>query len=223
MHCNSPKSAYWRFLGAVAVALLAGCAGQTPAIPPAAGIGTNLSAPDVSAPPKCKTQKNSKDYASSGTQNMKAAGGNLCVPEFGGWGGDLQYPNLNYSQTFTVTLTSSTTAYSGGNWPPAGSSKPIFYIAYAFDGLPGFGGTLPHGTPIEGSHITPNAKYTVEIWEYDYGGLWTEIGTCSATAKKSTKYGGSIAALGAPWINEYYKDKTGVIEIFKGALVSNAC
>jgi hypothetical protein len=223
MLCNLSKSSYSIFLGAVAVALLAGCAGQTAAIPSAAGIGTNLSAPDVSAPPKCKGQKNSKDYATSAAENMKTAGGNLCVPEFSGWGGDLQYPNLNYSQTFTVTLTSSTTAYTGGNWPPAGSSKPIFYIGYAFDGFPTFGGTLPHGTPLESSHLTPNGKYTVEIWEYDYGGLWTEIGTCFATAKKSTKYGGSIAAFGAAWINEHYGDKTGVIEIFKGALVSNAC
>jgi hypothetical protein len=223
MRCNLSKSAYLRFLGAVAVALLVGCAGQTAGIPPTAGMELNVSAPDVSAPPKCKGQKNSKDYATSATENMKTAGGTLCVPEFGGWGGGLQYPNLNYSQTFTVTLTSSTTAYSGGNWPPAGSSKPIFYIAYAFDGFPGFGGTLPHGTPLESSHLATNGKYTVEIWEYDYGGLWTEIGTCYAAAKKSTKYGGSIATLGAPWIHEVYKEKTGVVEIFKGALVSNAC
>jgi hypothetical protein len=222
MRSNSPKSASWSFLGAVAVALLAGCAGQTATIPSAAGIETNWSVPHVSAPPKCKGQKNSKDYATSATQNMKTAGGSLCVPEFGGWGGGLQYPNLNYSQTFTVTLTSSTTAYSGGNWPPAGSSKPSFYIAYAFDGFPTFGGTLPHGTPVESTHVKPHDKYTVETWEYDFGGLWTEIGSCFETAKK-WKHGGSIAAVGAPWLNEAYKETSGVIEIFEGALVSNPC
>lgn len=231
MFRHKSGSSRGEFLGAViATALLAGCAGQTAVVPPQttsaapsalANVGINAILPDV-ALPKCKGEKSSKLFATVQSEKMSTKGGTLCVPAFGDWGGSLQYPNLNYSQSFTVTLISSVKAYGSGPWPPNGSQTPIFYLQYQFSGLPGFGANLPKGNPLASSHLAFKKPYTVEIWEYNYGGLWTSIGSCYQVGAKS-KYGGALSGVGAPWVNQFYRDKTGVIEIFKGELVTTRC
>ncbi len=209
----------------VASALLAGCAGsaalvpqQITAIPPGgvAGLGA---VPSVVAPPKCKGQKNTKEYATVAKQTMKAAGGGLCVPAFGGWGGALQYPSINMG--YTVALTSSTKAYKPSLFPPPGSSKPIYYLQYTFNGFPSFGGTLPKGSPLVSAHVSAKKKYTIQLWENVIVG-WSELSSCYAVAAKS-KYGGALSKVGQVFAGQFYRETSGVIEVFGGQLASNQC
>jgi hypothetical protein len=210
--------------------VLAGCTGGTPVSPQSVSpgfsalpsFGPSASGPDVSQPPKCKGQKNTKLYAVVATQNVKTGGGSLCVPAFGGWGGALQYPDLKYSQSFTVKLISSTKAYASGTWPPNGSQTPIFYLQYAFSGFPSFGSNLPKGNPIVSNHLLAGKTYTVELWENVIAG-WTDLGSCYAVAKKSSKYGGQLSKAGGVFDNASYREGSGVLELFKGKLVSNPC
>jgi hypothetical protein len=121
-----------------------------------------------------------------------------------------------------VELISSTKAYSPKLFPPSGSQKAIFYIQYAFKGLPEFGTALPRGNPIVSSHLAAKKKYSVQLWEKIGSGLWSSLAECYAVAQKS-KYGGSIAGGGATFEGLFYREATGVIEVFNGALVSNKC
>jgi hypothetical protein len=214
----------------VTIVLLAGCTSVT-AIPPQtvssgsnalASFGSSADRPDISVPPKCKGQKNTKLYAEVATQNVKTAGGSLCVPAFGGWGGALQYPDLKYSQSFTIQLISSTKAYASGKWPPNGSQTPIFYLQYAFSGFPTFGSTLPKGSPMVSSHLLAGKAYTVQLWENVIVG-WTDLGSCYVVAQKSSKYGGQLAKVGGVFDNVFYREASGVLEIFKGQFASNKC
>ncbi len=211
----------------VAIALLAGCAGQTSFVPPQTspvtpdalrGQGMDANRPDV-APPKCKNQKTTKQNASVASQKMSTKGSSVCVPSFGGWGGTLQLPStdMNYS----VAMISSTKAYDPSLFPPAGTQKAIFYLQLKFSGFPTFGSMLPSGKPLVSSHLAPNKPYTVEANENLYVG-WTPLGSCYAVAKKSL-YGGEIARAGAVFAGQFFREHSAVIEVFKGKLVSNAC
>ncbi|MGA8474558.1 MAG: hypothetical protein WB681_05780 [Candidatus Cybelea sp.] len=229
MRFNRSGSSRWGFLvSAVVIGVLAGCAGQSTLTPPA-NLGAadalqrlGINVPDVSAPPKCKGQKNTKEYAEVAKEVMKMNGGSLCVPAFAGWGGALQYPKTYGSYGYNVKLISSTKAYKGGNFPPAGSQKPIFYLQYAFNSFPGFYPTLPKGAPLVSSHVTRKKRYTVELSEYLYGLGWSQAISCYQVAKPS-KNGGSLAALGAVFEKQTFREKTGVIEIFDGEQVTNKC
>jgi hypothetical protein len=227
---NFPGSPRWGFLiSALAIALLAGCAGQSSLTPPPANLGAadtlqrlGTGVPDFTPVPKCKGQKLTKYYAEVAKEAMKTSGGSLCVPAFSGWGGALQYPKTYGSYGYNVKLISSTKAYSGGNFPPAGSQKPIFYLQLAFNSFPGFYPTLPKGNPLVSSHLIPKKSYTVELSEYLYGLGWSSAISCYQVAAKS-KYGGSLAAVGAVFDQLTFREKTGDIEIFAGALVTNKC
>jgi hypothetical protein len=224
---TSSRSPRVKLLGAaIAVSVLAGCAGNSSTIPAetfaASSVGLREALPDVPAPPKCKEQKSTKLYARGAKQNMKTGGGSLCVPEFAGWGGSLQYPPTAGSAKYAVTLISSTTAYKGSLLPPTGSQTPIFYVQIAFNGLPGFNATLPKGNPLVSSHLSAKKPYTAELWLYVYKIGWSELGSCYQVAAKS-KYGGSLSALGAVFENTTWSYATGALEIFKGELVSNKC
>ncbi|MGA8575476.1 MAG: hypothetical protein WB609_07310 [Candidatus Cybelea sp.] len=227
---NSSGSPRWGFLiSALAIALLAGCAGQSSLTPPPATLGAadtlqrlGTNVPDFTPPPKCKGQKITKQYAEVAKEAMKMSGGSLCVPAFSGWGGALQYPKTYSSYAYNVKLISSTKAYPGGSFPPAGSQKPIFYLQIAFNSFPGFFPTLPKGNPLVSSHLTPKKSYTIGLYEYFYGLGWSEEASCYQVAAKS-KYGGALASLGAVFERQTFREKTGAIEIFAGALVTNKC
>ena len=178
--------------------------------------------PDVSPPPKCKGQKNTKNYADVAKEVLKANGGSLCVPAFGGWGGALQYPQQYGSYTYTVKRISSTKAYKGALLPPSGSKKPIFYLQIGFNSFPGFYPTLPKGAPLVSSHLKPKSSYTVELFEYFYALGWSPEVLCYQVAGK-LKEGGSLADAGALFDKFTFLEHNGAIEIFEGALVSNQC
>jgi hypothetical protein len=224
---NWSRSPGLRLLTILAAAWLAACAGRTAVIPsqsvpvaPDALLGTGMdSIHRDAAPPKCKSQKNTKQYASVASQKMNTKGSSLCVPSFGGWGGALQFPSTDMN--YTVGLISSTKAYDPSLFPPAGSQKAVFYLQYKFSGFPQFGSALPAGKPLVSSHLAPNKPYTVEASENVYVG-WTPLGSCYSVAKKSL-YGGEIAHAGAVLEGQFFRERSGVIEVFKGKLVSNAC
>jgi hypothetical protein len=216
---------------ALATALLTACAGGTGAIPPQtavldpgalSGPGFDGVAPNVTAPPKCKSQKDTKYYAAVASQTIKeVTGSSLCVPAFGGWGGSLQFPGT-YNASYTVGLTSSTTAYKGGTFPPAGSTKPIFYLQILFTGFPGFYQSLPKGGPLESTHLTAGKPYTIVLSEYFYALGWSKVGSCYQTAKKS-KNGNGLAEIGSLFEKTTFLEQKGIFEVFKGELVSNQC
>lgn len=217
---------------AIAMIALAGCAGgsgivpsQTTFAPPNAltSFGVDQLLPDAATPPKCKGQKSTKEDAKSALLHMKTAGSSFCVPEFGGWGGSIQYPETYGSYAgYTATLISSTKAYKGSLLPPAGSVTPIFYLQIGFNSFPGFYPTLPKGSPLVSSHLTSKKSYTVKLFLYLYGLGWEELSSCYQVAK-SSKYGGSLAAVGALFEKQTFLEKNGAIEVFKGQLVSNQC
>jgi hypothetical protein len=220
-----------KWLGAVALALVAGCAGSSTAIPTqttlaapnalqSLGITTGIS--DAKAPPKCKHQKTTKEYAEVATEDMKVAGGSLCIPSFGGWGGAIQYPGTHSSTKYAVELITSTKAYKGSLLPPAGSQKAIFFLQYYFNGFPGFYPTLPKGKPLVSSHLVPKKSYTVGLWVYYYALGWSGEVSCYQVAGKS-KYGGSLADVGAVFENLTLGEPKGAIEVFSGQLSSTKC
>ncbi len=133
----------------------------------------------------------------------------------------MQFPGT-YNASYTVSLTSSTTAYKGGLFPPGGSQKPIFYLQIAFSGFPGFYHSLPKGNPLESTHLTAGKPYTIEVLEYFYGLGWSEVGECYQNAKKA-KNGNGLAGGGTIFEGAVFREQKGVLEVFKGALVSNQC
>jgi hypothetical protein len=208
------------FIAAIGIVVLAGCAGYSPAIPSQA-LGLNLMLPNA-APAKCKTQKGTKEYATVAKQTIKeGTGSSVCVPAFNGWGGDLQFPGT-VNDSYTISMTSSTTAYKGGSFPPRGSHKPIFYLQFAFDGFPGFYQTLPKGTPIESTHLAAGKPYSIEVEEYFYALGWAEVGECYQIAQKA-KAGNGLADTGSLFENETFREPKGILLVFDGELVSNKC
>jgi hypothetical protein len=230
MRFNRWGSQRWGFLvPAVAIGLLAGCAGQSTLAPLPANIGgtdtlarLGMDVPDVLPPPKCKSQKNTKEYAEMAREVLKKGGGSLCVPAFKYWGGALQYPQTYGSYTYNVKLISSTTAYKGALLPAAGSKTPLFYLQIGFNSFPGFYPTLPTGLPLVSSHFKPSKSYTVELFEYFYGLGWSAEGSCYQVAKKS-KNGGSLAGAGTVFDKLTFLEHNGAIEIFEGALSPTKC
>lgn len=230
MRFNRSGLQRWGFLvSAVAIGLLAGCAGKSTLAPLPANLASTdalqrlgADVPDVSPPRKCKGQKNTKHYAEVAKEVVKANGGSLCVPAFEGWGGALQYPRTYGSYKYTVKLIGSTKTYKGAMLPPAGSKKPIFYLQIGFNSFPGFYPTLPKGAPLVSSHLKSKKSYTVELFEYFYALGWSEEASCYQVAMKS-KNGASLADAGAVFEKITFSEHNGAIEIFEGALVSNKC
>lgn len=213
-------------IAAFALVLVAGCGasiGSSQGIPslPEAPLSAGVVAawiPDLT-PPACKGQTKTKQYASLNGQHVTPKGGSVCVPAFGGWGGSLQLPPSNgYA---TIGLISSTTAYEPGLFPPPGSKAPVFYLQFALSMDLTFGSTLPYGNGISSAAIVPKRTYTAEA-ALDFGSLWEYLGGCYSVAKK-TKYGGSIGRVGGVFRGHGLNHSNGVIEIFSGKLVANAC
>jgi hypothetical protein len=214
-----------RRLGSLAVAaFLAGCSGGS--LIPSQGValssdsGVTVGLPDA-GPSPCKGQKNTKHYSSLGSQPLKSGGGSVCVPAFGGWGGALQYPPIDASST--IALVSSTTAYAGGNFPPPGSQKPIFYVQFNLNGILTFNSPLPNGNGFVSIHVVPKKTYTAELFQYYPGIGWSSVmNACYSVAKKVT-VGGGIPRVGSVFVNQSFREPSGIIEVFSGKLSTNKC
>lgn len=214
------------FGAAAAAALLTACAGRTGGIvPPAPAQNLAPSAaralmpyaanPEV-APPDCKGQKSTKQYASV-TAKMLTKGGTLCIPAFGGFGGTITYPPAN--PAVKVKLTSSTTNYD--NMPEFGTGTPIFYLQLALLGDTSFGTSLPAGGGLDSATIEPRKAYTA-YGAAALGSLWIGFPPCFAIAKKS-KYGGQISGIGTVLEGRSVDKTNGVVVIYPGKQSSTKC
>ncbi len=209
----------------VSATSLAGCAGGSTLVPlqpsaPAANAFSFVNARLPNAgPPPCKGQKNTKQYATVGPQGISTKGGSLCLPAFGGWGGSIQYPNVN--EGAQAYFTTSTTAYQPGLFPPPGSMTPLFYIQFSFSANVTFGSKLPAGNGIASEKVIPLKAYTAES-ALAFGSLWEPFGSCYSIAKK-VKYGGGIGRVGSMFLGKHMTPSSGVIEIYQGKLVGNKC
>ena len=194
---------------------LSACAQRAGTLPPAA-IGQ---VSPLAVPPDCKGQQNSKQYAAL-TGPLKSSGGAFCIPAYGGFGGNLEYPNASYNGSVNLTLTSSVKNYN--HQPKLGSGKPIFYIQFAISGAVSFGGNLKAGGGLTSAKIVSGNAYSL------YGqatvlGQQIDLGPCYVTATKG-KYGGVIGGLGSLVKNrEVPTAASGVIEIYSGEATSYPC
>jgi hypothetical protein len=229
VRARSRRSVWLQLVGIVAAALLTGCGGGS-AIPAqtafAPGALSNLgrSVPDAKAAPKCKGQKDTAKYASVAKETMNPKGGSFCIPAFGGWGGELQYPSVVNKGKYTVAFTSSTKQYTGGKFPPPSGpfTNPIFSLQIAFSGFPGWTATMPKGKPFVSAHLKAHKPYTIVLYN-DVIVTWLEINMCYQVAKKSA-YGAELTGVGdALFKDATFKEMDGALEIYEGQLSSTKC
>jgi hypothetical protein len=199
-----------------AAALLSACAQQGAASLPAMPAAQRLPAP-LANPPQCKGQQNEQYYASLSVK-LKTKGGAFCIPEFGGFGGKVQYPSLR--PAVTLKLISSTTNYD--NLPELGSGSAIFYLQLSISG----GTTFGHNTKAKGGltsqAIVAGDPYTV-FGEAIVLGYHYHFPPCYTIATKG-KYGGVIGGIGTLLKGvQVPTSGTGFIEIYSGQQASEEC
>jgi hypothetical protein len=155
------------------------------------------------------------------TQTLATAGGSLCIPAFGGFGGSIAYPTS--SNAVNITLTSSTTNTAG--YPALGSTTPIFYLGISLAGGTTFGTGAPAGGGLAApsATIVPGQTYTV------YGqatllGVPVNFSPCQSVATAGGGGTGVISGLGTVLKNVSVPiSASGVLEIEPGASGSGPC
>lgn len=208
------------FAGAAALlvgALSAGCAQHTGTlvpVTPSAAARTNL--PDAN-PPQCKGQQD-QQYDATLTEKLKTKGAAFCIPEFGGFGGKVQYPSVTPSVKLTVT--SSTTDYD--NLPQLGSGSAIFYLQLAISGSTEFGSGTKAGGGLTSAQIVPGDSYTA-FGEATILGYRFQFKPCYTVATKG-RYGGVIGGIGTLLKGvQVPASGSGFIEIYSGQQSSTEC
>ncbi|MFZ0031864.1 MAG: hypothetical protein WAK84_08325 [Candidatus Cybelea sp.] len=196
--------------------VLSACAQHGAFMPATSFVPQQIALPDLT-PPKCKGQKSTKNYASL-TVTLSTKGGSFCVPEFGGFGGTIEYPGANPS--VKLALISSTTDYN--HLPQLGTGTAIFYLQLAISGGTAFGNQVPAGGGLAAKKLVPEKPYTsygqAKIFGYTF-----KFGPCVATAKKS-KYGGSIGGIGTLLKGAHVPSAaSGLIEIYSGKQTATPC
>ncbi len=168
-------------------------------------------------PPQCKGQKN-EQYYSTVTATLKTKGGAFCIPEFGGFGGKVQYPSVKPS--VKLTLTSSTTDYAG--LPQLGSGSAIFYLQLSISGGTSFGSNTKAGGGLTSESIVAGDTYTA-FGEAIVFGYHYKFKPCYAVATQG-KHGGVIGGLGSLLKGvDVPTSGSGFIEIYSGEQASTQC
>lgn len=172
----------------LATALLSGCVGRI-----VTTIPSDLQAPQEVAHPRalptCKGQKNTKSYASL-TGTLSTKGGVVCVPEFGGFGGTIEYPTVNRSVQFK--LISSTTDYA--KLPQLGPGTAIFYLQVSLSGTTTFETKSRAGAELWSEKLTAGKCFEVAT-EGKISG--NPFGPAAVYVKAiKGKYGGAIGDFG---------------------------
>jgi hypothetical protein len=198
-------------------AFLCACAGHsTTALLPSAA-APSLLAP-MAVPPQCAGEKAGPKYGSA-TAIVSTRGGSFCVPAFGGFGGDILYPDANRS--VKVGLISSTSNYNHG-LPSLGRGTPVFYLQLSFSSVTTFGTSLPAGGGLAGKKLIPGKTYTA-FGQGRAGLLFFRFKPCFLNAAKSN-YGGIISDLGTLLKAKTIPGKaTIVIEIYPGRQTGAKC
>jgi hypothetical protein len=202
----------------VGLALVAACAmascGQRDgaALPPA------TTARAATAPPQCKDQRTKAKYAQIKVK-LKTRSDSFCVPEFGGFGGTIEYPGVKRSVKL-VLRSSTENIYDE---PLLGSSgTPIFYLNLHFLAGTEFRTKLKSTGGLTSATIQAGQTYTA-FGIMAFGHLVEMLPPCYAVATQGP-YGGIL-----PGIGQLFSDVTivsagyGVIEIYSGMQVSQGC
>jgi hypothetical protein len=197
--------------------LLAACSQSGSTILPSGGLApAGIALPDA-VPPKCKGQKDTKQYASL-TATLQTSGGSFCIPEFGGFGGTVEYPTTDPS--IKVTVTTSTTDYD--SLPQLGSGKAIVYIQLALSGGTAFGDSVKAGGGLTAKKIVSGKPYTA-FGEAMIDSIEIKFTPCYAVATKG-KYGGVIGGLGTLLKGQLIPAAaSGFIELYPGKQATSKC
>jgi hypothetical protein len=196
-----------------------GSATPTPA-PTATPTAAPTSSPTAAAIAACSNQATGAASASV-TQTLATAGGLLCIPAFGGFGGTIAYPPVTTS--VSIALTSSTT--NTGSYPSLGSATPIFYLGISIGGATAFGtGSSGGGLLATSTTIIPGQVYTV-FGAATLFGISRAFSPCQTTATAGSGGNGVIAGLGTVLNSVTVPTATtGVLEIEPGATAgAGAC
>jgi hypothetical protein len=212
-----------RFTLAV-TALLAGCgqAGGNVAVTPGTTTASAVqSFPAAHAPagnpPRCQGQRSRKHYAQTVTK-LKQLGGTICVAEFRGFGGTLEYPTVERS----IKLTNRTTVADIYNQPEMGSGAPLLYLNLHFAANTRFGAGVRSQGGLESRKFVAGQSYTA-FGQVAVGHLVFMFTPCYSVAT-SGAYGGLLPNVGALFDNATITGNGfGVIEIYPGAQVSQQC
>lgn len=183
-------------LALIAIAILQGCGSGAPL--PATSLGSPPAIGPMrdAAPPACKAQKKTKQYADV-LETLDANGGTLCIPMFADFGGTINVPMATLADK--VTLTSSTTNYA--NVPlPKKSGSPIFYLNITPASTTSFGAKLKAGGGLTGAGVKAKNTYTAYLEGYSFS-IWRSPLDCYGVATAG-KYGGVLTGLGSLLENE---------------------
>jgi hypothetical protein len=166
------------------------------------------SAPTGTAPLACTGQTTTGTNASV-TQALATAGGSLCIPAFGGFGGTLNYPTVTSS--VNVTLTSSTT--NDASFPSLGTVTPIFFLQIALAGGTTFGTGAAAGGGLASTSIVVGQTYTV-FGQATIAGIPLNFSPCQSVATAGAGGTGVISGLATVLKNAAIPlAATGVLEI----------
>jgi len=201
----------------LSLALLSACGRSGAGLLPST-VAPSLERPLHAAPPKCPGEKVKPKFGSL-TVPLSTSGGSFCIPAFGGFGGNIEYPSANPS--VSLKLVSSTTNYNG-SLPSLSAGKPIFYLQLSISGPTTFGTNVPAGGGLEGKQIVPAQTYTA-FAEASALGITDKLTPCFLVASKN-KYGGIISGLGTllKGLNVPVAAQ-GIIEIYSGKHASSNC
>jgi hypothetical protein len=204
-------------------ALLAGCA--QPGNNVAAAPDTTAPTPTVASmaraaggnPPRCPGQRSRKRYAQTVTK-LKRSGGSICIGEFRGFGGTLEYPTVERS----IELTDRTSLADIYYQPELGSGKPLLYLNLHFSDNTRFGASVPSQGGLSSSKFVPGQAYTA-FGQVAVGHLVFMFPPCYSVAAYGAD-GGLLPNIGALFDNATITGNGfGVIEIYPGAQVSQEC
>jgi hypothetical protein len=194
-------------------AILAGCAQNSAALPPAAQSDVRSAA----TPPRCLDQRTTKKFGAR-TITLKKAGGSLCVPEFGGFGGSIGYPKVEAG----VALTARTSTQDIYDEPQLGSGTSLVYVNLHFHAGTHFGSTLKVAGALTSASFTSGQPYTA-FGIVAVGHLVLMFPPCYVVAT-SGAYGGVLSNVGEMLTNTTITGNGfGVIEIYSGMQASNQC
>ena len=170
-----------------------------------------------SAPPRCQGQRKTRQYAQLKVRLTKQ-GGSFCVPEFGGFGGAMQYPGVERA----VRLVLRSSIENIYNVQLLGAGTPIFYLNLHFLAGTHFGATLPSGNGLTSKKIVAGQPYTA-FGVVAVGHLELEFPPCYAIATQGT-YGGVLSSLGALFAGTTVTGPAyGAIEVYSGEQVTQEC
>jgi hypothetical protein len=210
-------------LAMLTAGLLTACAQHGAMIPAspfapgfAGGPAQRIALPDKT-PPACKGQTDTKDYSKL-TVTLSTKGGKFCIPEYGGFGGSVQYPSANPS--VKLTLTSSTKDYN--HLPQLGKGTAIFYLQLALSAGTDFGTNHVAGGGLTSAKLVAGKAYTA-FGEAVIDSIPFNFTPCYAIATKGP-YGGVIGGLGTLLKGDDVPSKaTGFIEVYSGKDASGKC